>query len=79
MQHPHQVEFRGEATPYTGTPLGVPASRRNSKATQFIPGEDAFHVTAGYGVVFKKFQVDAAVDLSKRSDVLSVSLVYFFE
>jgi long-chain fatty acid transport protein len=75
----HQIEFLGEATPYTGTPLGVPASRRNTKATQFIEGRDALHVTAGYGVVFKKFQVDAAVDLSKSSDVLSVSLVYFFE
>jgi long-subunit fatty acid transport protein len=75
----HQVYYDAAVIPYTGTPLTVEQSRQNSKATQFIEGRDAWHITGGFGVVFDKFQIDAAVDLSNRSDVLSLSMVYFFK
>jgi long-subunit fatty acid transport protein len=75
----HQLHFVGEPTPYTGTPLTVDQNRRNTKAALFIEGDDAWHGSLGYGVVFDKFQVDAALDLSQRVDTLSVSMVYFFK
>jgi hypothetical protein len=41
-------------------------------------GEDDLHYTAGLGLVFRAFQVDAAVDLADRVDTLTLSAVYSF-
>lgn len=47
-------------------------------AARFTPGDDEIHVTAGIGVVplRERFQMDLAVDLSDRADILSASVVY---
>jgi long-chain fatty acid transport protein len=75
----HQLEFDGTLTPYAGTPLTAAQNSANAHAAIFAEGEDSWHITAGYGVVFKKFQVDLAADHSDRTDTLSASLVYYFE
>lgn len=75
----HQLTFDGEITPFTGTPLTLDQTRANSHAAIFADGEDSMHYTAGYGVVFERFQLDAAFDLSKRTDVFSLSLIYYFK
>jgi hypothetical protein len=74
----HQMYFDGDVVPYTGTPLTPLENEKNSHAAMFVRGEDSMHYTAGYGMAFDKFQLDAAVDLSDRADVFSLSLVYFF-
>lgn len=75
----HQLVFDGTLTPFTGTPLNAAQNSANAHAAIFAEGPDVWHFTGGYGVVFKKFQIDAAVDLSQRSNTLSASLVYYFE
>jgi hypothetical protein len=68
----HQLHFVGEPTPYTGTPLTVDQNRRNTKAALFIEGDDAWHGSLGYGVVFDKFQIDAAIDRPARRHAVVV-------
>jgi long-subunit fatty acid transport protein len=75
----HQLYFDGLPVVFTGTPLTVDEKRKNTKATQFIRGKDSYHFSAGYGIVFNKFQIDTALDLSTRSDTLSISMVYFLK
>jgi len=41
-------------------------------------GTDQFHYAAGFGLRFRRFQLDAGLDLSETSDTLSVSSVYYF-
>ncbi|MCP3963715.1 MAG: hypothetical protein GY719_38250 [bacterium] len=45
---------------------------------RFAEGEDEFHWTGGFGVVFSRLQIDFAFDLSGRADVFSLSSVYRF-
>ncbi len=47
-------------------------------AFRFPRGEDELHITGGLGFVGKKVQVDLAFDLSERSDIVSLSMVYRF-
>ena len=44
----------------------------------FSTGEDEMHYSAGLGMVFSSFQVDAAVDVSDRQDIFSLSGVWRF-
>lgn len=73
----HQMYFNGTVVPFTGTALTPEELQNNTRAALFVRGKDAMHYSFGYGVVFKKLQLDAAVDLSTRADVLSISLAYF--
>ena len=41
-------------------------------------GEDNLHVTFGFGIAFKAFQIDLGADLSQNSDVFAVSAIYSF-
>jgi long-subunit fatty acid transport protein len=74
----HQMAFDGELVPLSGNPDGVELDNNSRKAV-FIPGEDATHVTAGYGIVFDKFQLDAALDVSHRARIFSLSMVYYLQ
>jgi long-subunit fatty acid transport protein len=73
----HQMYFDGEIFQYTGTPFTELQNEQNSHAAMFVRASDSWHLTGGYGIVFDKFQIDTAVDLSNRADVFSVSMVYF--
>ena len=43
-----------------------------------IGGDDELHFSAGVGIVFRRLQVDLAVDLSDLRDTASVSAIYGF-
>jgi long-subunit fatty acid transport protein len=73
----HRLAFDGTLTEYTGTPLTYDEAAQNGRATLFTRGDSVMHYTAGFGMVFKKFQIDSAIDVSKTSSILSLSLVYF--
>jgi long-subunit fatty acid transport protein len=73
----HQMYFNGTVVPFTGTPLTPEQLQSNTRAALFVRGKNAMHYSFGYGMVFKKLQLDAAIDLSTRADVLSISLAYF--
>jgi long-chain fatty acid transport protein len=75
----HQMFFDGTFTPFTGTPLTPTENDTNARAALFRPGKDAMHVTAGYGIVFSKFQIDTAIDISKPAKVFSLSMVYYLK
>ena len=75
----HRLHFDGVFTPFAGVPLTQDQAAQNARAAMFLEGEDYMHFTAGYGIVFEKFQFDVAVDLSEPTDILSLSLVYFFD
>lgn len=75
----HQVYFNGTVVPFTGTPLTPEQLQANTRAALFVRGKDATHFSFGYGMVFKKVQLDTAIDLSTRADTLSVSLAYFLD
>jgi long-subunit fatty acid transport protein len=75
----HQMYFDGVFTPFTGTALTPTEVDTNTRAALFRPGKDAMHVTAGYGIVFDKFQIDTALDISKPSKIFSVSMVYYLK
>lgn len=42
------------------------------------PGADELHYSAGFGVAFKRFQLDLGIDLSERIDTASISAIYSF-
>jgi long-subunit fatty acid transport protein len=44
----------------------------------FQPGEDEVHVSLGFGLAFKSFQIDVAADFSDRVDTASLSAIYSF-
>jgi long-subunit fatty acid transport protein len=75
----HQMYYGGEIYQYTGVGLTPLQNEANSHAAMFVRADDSWHWTAGYGVVFSKLQLDAAIDLSDRADVASVSMVFFFD
>jgi long-chain fatty acid transport protein len=75
----HQLYFDGVVTPYTGTPLPADVRDENFRAALFQKGDSQMHYTAGYGIVFEKFQLDAAVDISDRTNTFSLSMVYFLK
>jgi len=39
---------------------------------------DEMHYSLGIGLAFKRFQIDAAVDLSERVDTVSISGIFGF-
>jgi long-subunit fatty acid transport protein len=78
-QPAHQMYFDGDFIPYTGTTLTPRQNDTNARAAMFRPGKDALHLTAGYGVVFDKFQIDTAIDISRPSRVFSLSMVYYLK
>jgi long-subunit fatty acid transport protein len=67
----HTLTFQGR----------TPTSLSNALANQvlFSTGDDETHGSLGVGVVFPRFQIDAAVDFSKSYDSLSISGVYRFQ
>ncbi len=46
--------------------------------TVWTRGEDELHWAVGFGLRFRRFQLDAAVDVSDRVNTVSVSSVYYF-
>jgi long-subunit fatty acid transport protein len=44
----------------------------------FRAGDDELHLAAGIGVVFRRFQLDAGLDLSELVDTFSISTIYAF-
>ena len=44
----------------------------------FQPGDDEWHLTAGLGIVFDRFQVDLGADFSDLGEIVSASAVYRF-
>ena len=67
----HTLRFQGELTSTTNTAdLG--------NAVVFSTGSDEMHYSAGLGMVFSQFQVDAAFDMSDRQDIFSLSGVWRF-
>lgn len=48
------------------------------EAAIFQAGNDEIHLTAGFGVVFERFQIDVGADISDLADVYSLSIVYRF-
>jgi hypothetical protein len=41
-------------------------------------GENQLHFSVGFGLVFKKFQIDLGIDLSELVDTASLSAIYSF-
>lgn len=70
----HTLRYQGDVS---GTTLDELLNAQLN-AIVFSTGDDQMHWSAGIGVVFSNFQVDAAVDVSDRQDVLSVSGVWRF-
>jgi long-chain fatty acid transport protein len=75
----HQMYYTDPLIPFTGTPLTPLENDANARAALFRRGKDALHLTAGYGIVFEKFQLDAAVDISRPSKIFSISMVYYLK
>jgi long-subunit fatty acid transport protein len=71
----HQMFFDGVIAPS----LDLDQRFALAHAAIFVPSSDAWHYTAGYGVVFNKFQLDTAIDISKRVKVFSLSLGYYLK
>jgi len=71
----HQMFFNGVAE----ESLDLDQRFANAHAAIFRKSADATHFTAGYGVVFNKFQLDTAVDVSQRVTVFSLSLGYYLK
>lgn len=70
----HTLEFAADPeSPNFANPAEAIAT-----ATLYAAGEDATHVSVGFGVLFQSFQVDFAYDRSDRLDTLSLSGVYRF-
>ena len=44
----------------------------------FSTGDDEIHYSAGLGMAFESFQIDAAIDISDRVDTFSLSGVVRF-
>lgn len=65
----HRMAFQGQ-------PDGTREQR--NPATLFREGDDEYHYSAGLGVVFGNFQVDAAADFSDLVETFSLSGVYRF-
>lgn len=70
----HTLRFQGEVG--NGTSEEDLASQL--QAVVFSTGDDEMHYSAGLGVVFSSFQVDAAFDMSDRQDIFSLSGVWRF-
>lgn len=41
-------------------------------------GSDELHYAAGFGLRFRRFQIDAGIDISDRVNTISISSVYYF-
>jgi len=68
----------GPATPDL-TPAELQQTNiRNTRAAYFQPGDEETHWSLGFGMVFNRFQLDAAADFSDNNDTYSVSGVFFF-
>ena len=70
----HTLRFQGEVG--TGSSDADLVSQLN--AVVFSTGDDEMHYSAGLGIVFSSFQVDAAFDMSDRQDIFSLSGVWRF-
>ncbi|MCG8462625.1 MAG: hypothetical protein MI919_40590 [Holophagales bacterium] len=66
----HEIRYEGP----------IETSQDAATALLFRPGDDELHYTGGVGVSFAdgKFELNAAVDLSDRTDTASLSLVWRF-
>jgi long-chain fatty acid transport protein len=70
----HTLRFQGEVAGATNDDL----LNAQLNAVVFSTGEDEMHYSAGLGIVFSSFQVDAAFDTSDRHDIFSLSGVWRF-
>jgi long-subunit fatty acid transport protein len=85
--HPYNIRFGAWHEPahqmfYDGVieqSLDLAQRGANAHAALFVRSTDAWHGTFGYGVVFNKFQLDTAVDISPRVKVFSLSLGYYLK
>jgi long-subunit fatty acid transport protein len=67
----HFLEFKGSPTPEG-------AQLQSAFDAFYQGGDDEIHYTVGLGVVFSRFQLDAAADFSDIQNVFSISGVFFF-
>lgn len=70
-----------EATPTVALRLGAWRDQAHQlfiTATQAQVGGNRLHLAAGLGVVFERFQIDLAADLSDFVDTAAVSAIYSF-
>jgi long-chain fatty acid transport protein len=77
----HVIRHVGEQVPVT--PADTPAQKifqnvSNTRAAFFQPGDDEIHYSIGAGMVFKRLQLDVAMDFSERVNTFSLSGVIFF-
>lgn len=70
----HTLRFQGEVNGTTEDEF----AGNLLNAVVFSTGEDEMHYSAGLGVIFSSFQVDAAFDTSDRQDIFSLSGVWRF-
>lgn len=78
--HRPRFEPAGDLDPRSG-PGGGPsdAQAATDLAQRFPRGEDRVHVSAGFGFVFaRRFQLDAAADVSEETETFSVSTLVRF-
>jgi long-chain fatty acid transport protein len=75
----HVIVHVGEQTPVTpDDPDRIYKNTSNTRAAFFQPGDDQMHYSLGTGMVWKKLQLDAAVDFSDQVRTFSLSGVVFF-
>lgn len=64
---------------FQGVPVSDLDSNAISNAVIFSTGDDEMHYSIGAGMVFNRFQIDAALDFSDNVDTFSISGVLRFE
>lgn len=77
----HAIRHVGEQVPTSpddSTAEKIFKNVSNTRAAFFQPGDDEIHYSIGAGIVFKRLQLDAAMDFSDRVNTLSLSGVVFF-
>lgn len=76
----HQLEYVDRPPLSTTVVNGVvkPTNDKVRLEARFPGGDDELHWTGGVGLSWERFQLDAAFDLSDRSDIGSVSAIFRF-
>lgn len=76
----HQLRFEDRPPLSVTNADGVlkPTNDAVRLRARFPGGEDEIHWTGGVGISFPRFQIDAAYDLSDRTDIASLSAVVRF-
>jgi len=73
----HVIRHVGDQIPLSAGDSAT-GTTSNTRAAFFQPGDDEIHYSIGAGLVFKRLQLDVAVDFSEKVDTFSLSGVVFF-